>query len=76
MKIEIYGTGCAKCNKLYENVKKAVEETGADATVEKIEDLKKITEAGVFMTPALAVDGEVKFSGKVPGVDKLKKIIG
>ncbi len=66
MEIKILGTGCAKCHKLYEETKNAVAQTGVDANVEKVEDLDKIASYGVFMTPALVVDGEVKSSGKIP----------
>lgn len=65
MKIEILGTGCPKCKKLYESARQAVEEAGIDASIEKVEDMNKISSYGVFMTPALVIDGEVKSSGKV-----------
>ncbi|HBA89569.1 MAG TPA: thioredoxin family protein [Geobacter sp.] len=65
MKIEVLGTGCAKCKALYENVKKAVEETGTCAAVVKVEDIPSIMKYGVMSTPALVIDGQVKFSGKV-----------
>lgn len=65
-KIEILGTGCAKCEKLEANAKKAVELSGADATVTKVQDVNKIIEYGVMNTPALVVDGQVKVAGKIP----------
>ena len=65
-KIEILGTGCAKCNKLEENAKKAVQLAGADATVTKISDLAQIANYGVMITPALVLDGQVKVVGKIP----------
>ena len=70
--IQILGTGCAKCAKLKENVDVAVAELGVDATVEKIEDIMKITDFGVMTTPALVVDGEVKASGKLLSVEEIK----
>ncbi|MFC1589913.1 thioredoxin family protein [Candidatus Omnitrophota bacterium] len=73
MKIEILGMGCAKCKMLYENAKKAVEEKGVQAEVVKVEDMDKITECGVMMTPAIAVDGGIKSSGKVASVEEIKK---
>ncbi|HHV27835.1 thioredoxin family protein [Anaerosalibacter bizertensis] len=73
MKIKILGTGCRKCNKLEENTKRAVAELGVDASIEKVEDIKKIVEYGVMSTPALVVDEEVKFSGRVPKVEEIKK---
>ena len=65
-KIEILGTGCAKCAKLEENAKKAVTLAGADATVTKVTDINQITDYGVMITPALVIDGKVKVAGKIP----------
>ena len=75
MKVEILGTGCAKCKKLYANAWQAVKDLGANAEVVKVEDIQDIMNAGVMMTPALAVDGDVKSTGKVLGVDDIKKIL-
>ncbi len=75
MKIEILGTGCQKCNKLFANAQEAVKTLGIAAEIVKVEDIQKIMNAGVMMTPALAVDGEVKSAGKVLSVDEIKKII-
>jgi small redox-active disulfide protein 2 len=75
MLIQVLGTGCAKCNKLKENAEAAVQEAGIEATVEKVEDILKITEFGVMMTPALVVDGEVKSVGKLPSVEDIKGMI-
>lgn len=74
-KLQILGTGCPKCNKLAEHTKEAAESLGIDYEIEKITDITKIMEFGVMMTPALAVDGEVKVAGKVPSVDDIKKMI-
>ena len=74
-KIEVLGTGCAKCKKLRKNVEKAVKEVGSNAAVVKVESLDKIMEYGVMMTPALVVDNEVKVTGRVPGVDEIKELI-
>jgi len=73
MKIEVLGMGCAKCNNLYENATKAVKEKGVQAEVLKIEDIDKITDYGVMMTPALVIDGEVKTAGKVPTAEEIAK---
>ena len=73
MKLEILGMGCPKCKLLYENAKKAVLEKGSQAEVLKVEDMNKITEYGVMMTPALVVDGVVKTTGKVPSSEEIKK---
>ena len=75
MKIEILGTGCPKCRKLYENVRQALRDTGKDAEVAKVEDIKKITEYGIMMTPGLAIDGEVKAVGKVLTREEIKTLI-
>jgi len=75
MKIEILGTGCPKCRKLYENVQQALRDTGKEAEVIKVEDIKKITDYGVMMSPALAVDGEVKAVGKVLSIEEIKSMI-
>jgi small redox-active disulfide protein 2 len=75
MKIQVLGTGCAKCDKLAENAKKAAEESGISCEVEKITDMKQIMAMGVMMTPALAVDGTVKVVGKIPSSDEIKKLI-
>jgi small redox-active disulfide protein 2 len=75
MKIQIIGAGCMKCNEAFNNAKWAVRELGLDAEVEKIEDIKKIVEFAVVSTPAIAIDGEVKMSGKVPSTEEIKKLI-
>jgi len=60
---------------LYDNVTKAVAEIGSTAEVVKVEEIQKIMAYGVMSTPALVVDGEVKFSGKVPSVNELKGML-
>lgn len=75
MKIEILGTGCAKCKTLYENAKKAVEESGKDAEIVKVEEIPKIMAYGVMSTPALVIDGQVKFSGKVASVGEIMGLL-
>ena len=71
MKVEILGTGCAKCKTLYENTKKALEESGKNAEVVKVEDIPSIMKYGVVSTPALVIDGQVKFSGKLASVAEI-----
>lgn len=63
MKIQILGSGCAKCQKLADNVKEALEELKMDAEIVKITDSDEIMEMGVMMTPALAIDDDVKSVG-------------
>ncbi len=75
MKIEVLGTGCAKCKTLYENAKKAIEESGMSAELVKVEDLPSIMKYGVMSTPALVIDGQVKFSGKVASVAEIKGLL-
>ena len=74
-KLQILGTGCAKCNALTEAVIKVALEAGIESTVEKITDIKQIMTFGVMTTPALVVDGVVKVAGKVPGHDELKAMV-
>ena len=75
MKIEIPGSGCAKCSKLYENTLEALRESGFDAEIAKVEDIKKIMEYGVMTTPAIVVDGVVKASGKVLSSKEIKALL-
>ena len=70
--VQVLGTGCAKCSNVKEHADTAVSELGIGASVEKVEDIVEITKFGVMMTPALAIDGEVKVVGKVPTVDEIK----
>lgn len=75
MKLEILGSGCAKCHKLEEITKEAVKELGIDAEVAKVQDIKAIMAYGVMTTPALVVNGEVKVAGKIPSIKEIKKWI-
>ncbi len=75
MKIEILGTGCPKCKRVFRNAEEAVKNLNLDAEIEKVEDIQKIMDAGVMMTPAIVVDSEVKSAGKVLSVDEIKKIL-
>ncbi len=73
--IQILGTGCPKCNQLEENARKAVEQSGAGYDIKKITDLKEIMKFGVMITPTLAIDGQVKASGKVLSVDEILELL-
>jgi small redox-active disulfide protein 2 len=75
MKIEIMGTGCAKCKKLYQLTTEVVKEMGVQAEVIKVEDLEAMMEMGVMITPALFINGEAVFAGRLPGKDELIRII-
>ncbi|MBI1361541.1 MAG: thioredoxin family protein [Alphaproteobacteria bacterium] len=74
-KLQILGTGCAKCNALTMATEKAAQTLGLQYELEKVTDLNRIMSFGVMMTPALVVDGKLKVSGKVPSVDDLKKLL-
>jgi small redox-active disulfide protein 2 len=76
MKIQVLGTGCAKCKTLTANAEKAVRELGSGASVEKVEDVREIVKFGVMSTPALVVDGKVVTSGKVLTAEEIKKLLG
>ena len=75
MKIQVLGTGCAKCKLLAEQTERAVRELGLAAEVEKVTEINEILDFGVMMTPALVIDGEVKVTGKVPAIDELKDML-
>ena len=72
MKIEVLGMGCANCNRLYQNAVEAAKQSGKEAEVTKVEDIKKIMAYGVMSTPALVIDGVVKVAGKVPKAEEIK----
>jgi small redox-active disulfide protein 2 len=74
MEIKVLGTGCPKCKALAKAVEEVVNESGIDATIDKVEDINDIMQYGVMVTPALVVDGKVVASGKVPKKDELRKL--
>ncbi len=77
MKIEILGTGCKRCDQLYENAQNAAAQidAAADIAVEKNGDVNYFTKMGVFMTPGLLIDGQVISTGKVPSANEIKNMI-
>ncbi|MGO8749454.1 MAG: thioredoxin family protein [Thermoguttaceae bacterium] len=75
MLIQVLGTGCSRCKTLHEMVKKAVQETGVDAEVEKVEDIQQIMAFELIMTPGLVINGEVKAAGRLPNVEEIKNMI-
>ncbi len=75
MKIQILGTGCPKCKKLSETAEKAASASGVEYELEKVTDINKIMSFGVMMTPALAINGEVKTVGKIPSVEEIMEMI-
>ena len=74
-RLQILGTGCPKCKKLAENAEAAAKALGVEYTLEKVTDINEIMKFGVMMTPALAVDGEVKVVGRVPDVEEIMKLL-
>lgn len=75
MKIQVLGSGCPNCKKLFELTEKAVEELGLKADVEYINDIQKIIEMGIMSTPVLAINGKPLITGFLPNIDKIKDII-
>jgi len=77
MKIEILGTGCKRCDQLYENAQNAAAQvdSAADINVEKNGDVNYFTKMGVFMTPGLLIDGQIISTGKVPSANEIKNMI-
>jgi len=74
-KLQILGTGCAKCAALVANTETAAKELGGEYEIEKVTDLKRIMEFGVMTTPALVVDGKVVVAGKVPSPKEIKRFL-
>ncbi len=72
MDIKVLGPGCPKCQQTEQLIKEVVAEFGVEAQVEKVTDIMKIAGYGVFGTPAVVVDGEVKSVGKIPEKEEIK----
>lgn len=75
MKIQVIGTGCDKCDRLYENVGQAVKNVGVEAEIVKVEDLMEIVKLGVMTSPSLMINGKLVVSGSVASVEKVEKCI-
>ena len=75
VKIEVLGTGCAKCKSLTKNVEKAVQELGIKAEIVKVDSIQEIMERGVMMTPALYIDGKSVMMGRTATVEEIKKVL-
>ena len=75
IKIQILGTGCPKCKKLTENAEEVVRDLDGDYEVVKVTDIGEIIKFGVMLTPALAVNGEVKSTGKILSHDEIKELL-
>ncbi|MFC1539136.1 thioredoxin family protein [Candidatus Latescibacterota bacterium] len=74
-KIQILGTGCPKCKQLAENAEIAAKDSGIEYEIVKVSEINEIMNFGVMMTPALAVNGEVKFAGKVPPAEEIIELL-
>lgn len=75
MKIQILGTGCAKCKKMAEMAEKAAKDLGIDYELEKVTEIVEIMQFGVMSTPGLVIDGKVVVAGKVPTEDRMKELL-
>jgi len=75
MKIQILGTGCAKCKQTEASARQAIKNLGLDSEIEKVTDVNEILDFGIMATPGLAVNGDVKFSGKVPTVGEIEEAL-
>ncbi len=75
IKFQIYGSGCAKCITLGQHAEAAAQALGLNYELEKVKDMNAIIDAGVTRTPALAVDGEIKSTGKVLSVEEIKTLL-
>ena len=73
--LQVLGTGCPKCKKLAENAEAAAKAAGIEYKLEKVTDINEIMKMGVMMTPALAVDGEIKVGGKVPDPEQIQGML-
>lgn len=74
MEVRVYGTGCAKCDALAENVRRAASELGVEVELEKVTSVPAIAAAGVILTPALGIDGRIRSSGRLLSVDEVKDL--
>jgi small redox-active disulfide protein 2 len=75
MKIEVFGTGCMKCKRMYDNVTEAVKKAGVQAEIVKVEELNEIVSRSVLMTPSMFIDGEEIVTGRVPTVNEIIEIL-
>ena len=75
MLIEVFGPGCQKCQVLYKHAQAAAETAGSGHQVVKIEDYPAMAARGILSTPALAIDGQIKFQGRVASVDEIRALL-
>jgi small redox-active disulfide protein 2 len=74
-KIEILGTGCAKCKRLFVNAEQAVKELKITAEIVKVDDIAEIVSRGIMLPPGLSINGEVRAEGRIPDVNEIKKML-
>ena len=74
-KIEVLGTGCAKCKRLFANAEQAVKDLKITAEIVKVEDLAEIVGHGIMIPPALFIDGEKQAEGRIPDVNEIRKML-
>lgn len=74
-KIQILGTGCARCKQLTTNAEKAVQELGLEAEIEKVTEIAEILKFQILMTPGLVIDGKVKAAGRVPSPEEIREML-
>jgi len=74
-KIEVLGPSCAKCDNTYEKVKQVLDELKLEAELTKITDIFEIIDRGISVTPALIINGKVKYQGKVPSIKEIKELL-
>lgn len=74
-KIQILGTGCPKCKKMFENTEAAAKALQLECEITKVTDIKEIMKYGIMITPALMIDNQMKIAGKVPSVDEIKDML-
>jgi small redox-active disulfide protein 2 len=75
VKIEVLGTGCAKCKQLFANAEQAVKDLKITAEIVKVEDIGEIVSRGVMLPPALFINGEVRAEGRIPDVNEIKAML-
>ncbi|MBK5196251.1 MAG: TM0996/MTH895 family glutaredoxin-like protein [Proteiniphilum sp.] len=76
MEVLVLGPGCKKCLLTYDAIKKVVDQSGAEVSLRKVEDIMEIMKYNIMTTPAVVVDGEVKVKGHVPSEAEIKKMLG
>lgn len=75
MKVQVFGPGCTRCRQLAANARAAIEQSGLDCELEHVDDVMRIAEMGILLTPALAIDGQIKSSGKVLTAEQIAALL-